>query len=80
MSATQMNVFYRGLDNPFDVGGGGIPQENLEVTMTNGTVQKRGNAFIIKPNELDEQGRRTTVSVMPTLGRKTVTGHYQLAC
>jgi gliding motility-associated protein GldM len=68
MSATNMNVFYRGLDNPFDVSGGGIPQENLEVTMTNGTVQKRGNAFIIKPNELDELGRRTTVSVHANIG------------
>ena len=68
MSATQMNVFYRGLDNPFDVAGGGIPQENLEVSMTNGTVVKQGNAFIIKPNELDEQGRRTTVSVHANIG------------
>lgn len=68
MSATQMNVFYRGLDNPFDVGGGGIPQENLEVSMTNGSVVKQGNAFIIKPNELDEQGRRTTVSVHANVG------------
>jgi gliding motility-associated protein GldM len=68
MSATNMNVFYRGLDNPFDVGGGGIPQENLEVSMTNGSVQKRGNAFIINPNELDEQGRRTTVSVHANIG------------
>ncbi|MFW6289897.1 MAG: gliding motility protein GldM [Mariniphaga sp.] len=63
MSATRMNVFYRGLDNPFDVSGGGIPQESLEVTMTNGSAVKQGNAWIIKPNELDEQGRRTTVTV-----------------
>ena len=68
MSATNMNVFYRGLDNPFDVGGGGIPQENLEVTMTNGSIQKRGNDFIINPNELDELGRRTTVSVHANIG------------
>lgn len=68
MSATRMNVFYRGLDNPFDVSGGGIPQENLEVTMTNGSVIKKGNDFIIKPNELDEQGRRTTVSVHANIG------------
>ena len=68
MSATRMNVFYRGLENPFDVGGGGIPHENLEVTMTNGTVTKRGNSFIIRPNELDEQGRRTTVSVFANVG------------
>jgi gliding motility-associated protein GldM len=68
MSATRMNVFYRGLENPFDVGGGGIPHENLEVTMTNGTVTKRGNSFIIKPAELDEQGSRTKVSVHANVG------------
>ncbi len=68
MSATRMNVFYRGLENPFDVGGGGIPQENLEVSMTNGSVEKQGNSWIIKPNELDEQGRRTTVSVLANIG------------
>ncbi len=68
MSATQMNVFYRGLENPFDVGGGGIPQEDLEVSMTNGSVIKQGNSFIVKPNELDEQGRKTAVSVHANIG------------
>jgi gliding motility-associated protein GldM len=68
MSATRMNVFYRGLDNPFDVGGGGIPQENLEVSMTNGAIRKRGNDYIVQPSELDEQGRRTTVSVFANIG------------
>ncbi len=70
MSATRMNVFYRGLDNPFDVGAGGIPHENLEVTMTNGRVLQRGDAFIIQPNELDEQGRRTTVTVHAKIGNE----------
>jgi gliding motility-associated protein GldM len=68
MSATRMNVFYRGLDNPFDVGGGGIPQENLEVEMTNGTVERAGDQYIIRPNELDEQGNNTTVSVYANIG------------
>lgn len=68
MSATRMNLFYKGLENPFDVGAGGIPRENLDVTMTNGTVIERGDSFIIQPNELDEQGRRTTVSVHANIG------------
>lgn len=68
MSATKMNVFYRGLQNPFDVGGGGIPKENLEVTMTNGKVTKQGDAYVIEPAELDEQGRRTKVSVYANIG------------
>lgn len=63
MSASKMNVFYRGLDNPFEVGGGAIPNENLEVEMTNGSIRKQGDNYVIQPNELDEQGRKTKVSV-----------------
>ena len=63
MSASKMNVFYRGLDNPFEVSGGAIPNENLDVRMTNGKIIKRGDDYIIQPEELDEQGRKTKVSV-----------------
>ena len=62
MSATRMNVFYRGLDNPFDIASG-IPKEDLQVEMTNGKVTKSGDTFLIRPSELDEQGKRTKVSV-----------------
>lgn len=68
MSATKMNVFYKGLDNPFDIGGGGIPKEDLEVEMTNGKITKSGNSFLIRPTELDELGRRTKVSVYSNIG------------
>ena len=68
MSATRMNVFYKGLDNPFDVGGGGIPRENLQVTMTNGKIIKHGAKYIIRPNDVDEMGRRTKVSVYANIG------------
>ena len=68
MSATKMNVFYKGLENPFEVSGGAIPNENLEVRMTNGTIVKRGAEYIIKPTELDEQGKRTKVSVYANIG------------
>ena len=68
MSATKMNVFYRGLKNPFDVGGGGIPKENLQVTMTNGKVSKTGDTYVIEPAELDETARKTKVSVYATIG------------
>ena len=68
MSASKMNVFYKGLKNPFEVGGGAIPNENLDVTMTNGRVNKIGGSYIIEPNELDELGKRTKVSVYATIG------------
>jgi len=68
MSATKMNVFYLGIENPFDVLAGGIPKEDLEVTMTNGIIEKSGDKYVIKPNELDEQQRRTKVSVYANIG------------
>jgi gliding motility-associated protein GldM len=57
-----MNVFYKGIDNPFDIAGG-IPKEDLEVEMTNGKAVKSGDAYIIQPTELDEQGKKTKVTV-----------------
>jgi gliding motility-associated protein GldM len=68
MSATRMNVFYRGLKNPFDIGGGGIPKENLQVEMTNGKVTKSGDTYNIEPTDLDELGRRTKISVYANVG------------
>lgn len=68
MSATKMNVFYRGLKNPFDVGGGGIPKENLQVSMTNGKITKAGDSYLIEPTELDEQGKKTKVNVYANIG------------
>ncbi len=62
MSATRMNVFYRGLDNPFDIASG-IPKEDLVLEMTNGKYTKSGDKWLIRPTELDEQGTRTKVSV-----------------
>ncbi len=68
MSASKMNVFYRGLKNPFEVGGGAIPNENLDVTMTNGKITKVAGGYTIEPTELDELGRRTKVSVYANIG------------
>jgi gliding motility-associated protein GldM len=74
MSATRMNVFYRGLDNPFDIASG-IPKEDLVVEMTNGKATKSGDAFVIRPTELDEQGARTKVSVYANInGVKKLVG------
>ncbi len=75
MSATKMNVFYLGIKNPFDVLAGGIPKEDLEVTMTNGTIEREGGAFLIEPDALDEQGLRTKVTVTSNIGgQKRVVG------
>ena len=68
MSAIRMNVFYKGLKNDFDVSGGAIPKENLQVSMTNGKITKSGDKYFIEPTDLDETGRKTTVSVYANIG------------
>ncbi len=75
MSATRMNVFYLGIKNPFDVGGGAVPKENMEVTMTNGKITRTDDAFIIEPSSLDERGIKTKVTVTATIrGKKRIIG------
>lgn len=63
ISPTKMNVFYQGIDNPVDVSVPGIAKENLRVTLTNGTLVPAGGQYTVRPAELDEQGRRTTITV-----------------
>jgi len=70
MSATRMNVFYLGIKNPFSIGGGAIPNELMDATMTNGKIIKTGDTYIIEPTALDEVGRRTKVTVYANIGGK----------
>ncbi len=67
VSATKMNVFYRGIANPIDIGGS-IPIEDLRPTMTNGRIEKQGDQYFVYPTALDELGRRTKVSIYSTVG------------
>ena len=72
MSATKMNVFYKGIRNPFKVSGGGIPDEDLNVTMTNGKVTRTGDSWIVEPTDLDEQGNgKTKISVYQKIGNES---------
>ncbi len=50
VSAVKMNVFYIGVDNPVDIAVSGIPEENLKVSITGGTISKdeKGKGWIVK--------------------------------
>lgn len=67
ISPTKMNVFYRGIANPVDISVPGIAKENLRVEMTNGRITPTNGQLMVFPSELDEQGRKTTVSVFARL-------------
>jgi gliding motility-associated protein GldM len=69
ISPTKMNVFYQGIGNPIDVSVPGVAKESLDIRISNGRLAKAGiMSILVYPNELDEQGRRTTVSVYATIG------------
>lgn len=68
ISPTKMNVFYQGIPNPVDVSVPSVPKENLRVDLSNGRIERSGNAFMVYPKDLDEMGRKTTVTVYATVG------------
>ena len=50
VSPTQMNVFYKGIDNPVDISVPGVPAENIRATITGGnSLRKTGsNSYMVK--------------------------------
>ncbi len=62
VSPTKMNVFYRGIENPVDVSVAGYSTSAIQPSMTNGSITKATNGFIVKPG----QGQEAVVSVTVT--------------
>ena len=52
VSATMMNVFYTGIDNPVSISVPGIGDGTVNATMTNGTLTKSGNGWIARPAQV----------------------------
>ena len=50
VSPTQMNVFYKGIENPVDISVPGVPAENIRATITGGNnLRKVGsNSYVVK--------------------------------
>ena len=59
VSPTKMNVVYRGIENPVNISSAGIPQDKLDVRITNGTFERKGNEFLVTPGS----GRVCEISV-----------------
>jgi gliding motility-associated protein GldM len=50
VSATKMNVFYVGVDNPVNVSIAGVPGNKITPTITNGRIVKQSDgAYIVRP-------------------------------
>jgi len=49
VSATMMNVFYAGIDNPVSISVPGLGNGTVNATMTNGSLTRSGNGWIARP-------------------------------
>jgi gliding motility-associated protein GldM len=63
VSPTKMNVLYRSLPNPISVSVPGTPTEKLEVTFTNGRIEKTETGWVAYPDQLDPKGEKTKIIV-----------------
>lgn len=62
VSPTKMNVFYRGVDNPVDISVAGYSAKDIVPSMSNGTLSKAANGYVVKPGK----DAKATVSVTVT--------------
>ncbi len=62
ISATGMNVFYRGIPNPVEISAGGVPESSVQATISSGhNIRKlRSGEYEVRPGV---QGDKATVSV-----------------
>lgn len=80
ISATMMNVFYAGIDNPVSISVSGVPQQSIQASMTNGTLTKSGDHWIARSSRVGStceisvtaeiDGNRTSVGSMSFRVRK----------
>jgi gliding motility-associated protein GldM len=48
ISATKMNVFYIGVDNPVDISAAGVARDQINASITNGSIVKKGSEWIVR--------------------------------
>ena len=69
VSATMMNVLYAGYSNPISVSVPGVPSQQVQLTVDNGTLTRNGSDYICTPSRIGE----ATFTVSATLDGRTQT-------
>jgi gliding motility-associated protein GldM len=64
VSATKMNVFYIGVDNPVSISAGGVSPDQINVSISNGTIARNGGEWVVRPATVG----KASVSVSAKLG------------
>ena len=72
VSATMMNVFYAGINNPVSIAVPGVPQNSISATMTNGTLTKSGEGWVARPTKVGAECVVTVTAEMD--GKRTNVG------
>ncbi len=70
VSATLMNVLYAGIDNPISISVPGVAMGNISATMTNGTLTRKGDSWVARPQAV---GKDAVVTVTATMDGHPVT-------
>ncbi len=69
IAPTLMNVLYAGIDNEISISVPGVATSAVEATMTNGTLSRKGNMWVAKPNRVGEDAE---ISISARSGSQTV--------
>lgn len=64
VSATKMNVFYIGVDNPVSISAGGVSPDQINASISNGSIGRNGSAWVVRPATVGT----ASVSVSAKLG------------
>jgi gliding motility-associated protein GldM len=65
VSADDMNIFYIGIDNPVSVAVPGITNDKLRVTISNGTISRNGDKYIVKVDKPGETIIQVAAEIKP---------------
>ena len=65
IAPTWMNVLYAGIENEVSISAPGITQQDVSATMTNGTLSRKGNMWIAKPEKV---GGEAIISIFAKTG------------
>ena len=78
VSATMMNVLYCGIDNPLSISVPGVPQQSVAATMTNGTIERRGNEWIARPDKTATDAEISVTAELDGSRRQMATHHFKV--
>lgn len=68
ISPTMMNVLYAGIANPISISVPGVPMNQVQATMTNGTLTRNGDQWVAHPGKV---GSEAEISVSATIEGST---------